>query len=73
MRGPEAVATIRASHPEIAVLFASGYTADAITEHGVLSDGVKLIEKPFTALSLAERVREALDARPDNAAMAKPA
>jgi PAS domain S-box-containing protein len=63
MRGPEAVATIRASHPEVAVLFASGYTADAITEHGVLPDGVKLIEKPFTAASLAASVREALDTR----------
>lgn len=70
MRGPEAVAMIRASHPEIAVLFASGYTADAITDDGVLPGGVKLIEKPFTAASLAERVREALDARADRAAVA---
>jgi PAS domain S-box-containing protein len=71
MRGPEAVATIRASHPEVAVLFASGYTADSITEHGVLRDGVKLIEKPFTAASLADSVRQSLDARADTAAAAK--
>ena len=73
MRGPDAVATIRASHPEVAVLFASGYTADAFTENGVLTGGVKMIEKPFTAASLADSVREALDARAGRAEVADPA
>jgi len=60
MWGPEVVATIRASHPEAAALFASGFTADAITERGVLPDGIGLIEKPFTAASLAAGVRAEL-------------
>jgi two-component system, cell cycle sensor histidine kinase and response regulator CckA len=64
MRGPEAVAAIRMRYPAAAVLYASGFTADAITERGVLPDGVLLVEKPFTAASLAERVHVALRDRP---------
>ncbi len=63
MSGPEAVEAIRVIHPESAVLFASGYTADAIAEQGVIPDGVALIEKPFTAVSLATRVRQVLESR----------
>ena len=61
MRGPEAVARIRAFHPEAAVLYASAFTAGAIVEDGVLPEGVALIEKPFRAEPLARRVREILD------------
>jgi two-component system cell cycle sensor histidine kinase/response regulator CckA len=63
MRGPEAVAAIQMRYPAVAVLYASGFTADAITERGVLPDGVMLVEKPFTAASLAERVAVALQDR----------
>jgi two-component system cell cycle sensor histidine kinase/response regulator CckA len=63
MNGPAAVEAILPLHPEAAVLFASGYTADAITEQGVLPEGVELIEKPFSPASLAARVREILEGR----------
>jgi hypothetical protein len=36
----------------------------------VLPDGVKLIEKPFTAASLADSVRASLDARAGSAEVA---
>ncbi|HEY3163598.1 MAG TPA: ATP-binding protein [Candidatus Limnocylindrales bacterium] len=64
MSGPEAVEVIRPGRPESAVLFASGYTADAIMDRGEVPAGVDLLEKPFTGASLAARVREVLDARP---------
>jgi DNA-binding response OmpR family regulator len=44
------------------VLFMSGYTDDAIVQHGVLAAGMHFIQKPFTPRSLAQRVREVLDA-----------
>lgn len=48
-------------HPEIRVLFMSGYTDGAISYHGVLGAGVVLLEKPFTGDKLARAVRAALD------------
>jgi hypothetical protein len=36
------------------VLFTSGYTEDAISNHGVLRPGAAFLEKPFTAAQLGE-------------------
>jgi FixJ family two-component response regulator len=61
--GPEVAEAVRAIHPGAAVLFASGYTADAISDRAPLPPGIELIEKPYTAAELARRVRSALDER----------
>jgi CheY-like chemotaxis protein len=63
LSGPETVAAIRKGHPEAAVLFVSGYTADAVTEQGVIPEGVDLIKKPFSIETLANRVRDLVAAR----------
>jgi len=52
---------LRTLRPTTKVLFMSGYTADAIGQHGVLDTGTALLQKPFTPGALARRVREALD------------
>jgi PAS domain S-box-containing protein len=49
-------------HPSLRVLYVSGYTQDAITEHGVLGAGIDLLAKPFTGPTLLARVRAILDA-----------
>lgn len=61
MSGRELAAQLRTLHPEIKVLYMSGYTADAITQHGVLEDRTSFIQKPFRLLSMASKVREILD------------
>ena len=52
---------LRASHPEIKVLFISGYADDAIVRHGILHDHVNFLQKPFAPPALALKVREVLD------------
>jgi CheY-like chemotaxis protein len=46
--------------PEIKVLFTTGYARNAIVHQGRLDPGVELIVKPFTASSLAAKIRQVL-------------
>jgi FixJ family two-component response regulator len=61
MHGPELATQLQAARPGLKVLYMSGYTADAITDRGVLEAGIGFLEKPFTGAALARRVREMLD------------
>jgi DNA-binding NarL/FixJ family response regulator len=59
--GSEIAARILEIHPDVKVLYTSGYTDDAIVRRGLLERGAAFIEKPFTPNALARRVREILD------------
>ena len=48
------------NRPELKCLFMSGYTANVISHHGVLDDGVHFIQKPFAKKELAAKIRQAL-------------
>ena len=61
MRGPQLLDPARSVHPESAVLFASGYSTEAIGERGEVPIGVDLIEKPYAPDELLRRVRLAID------------
>ena len=50
-------------HPEMKVLYMSGYTDDAIIRHGVMEKGMNYIQKPFTVSGLINKVREVLGKR----------
>ena len=61
MSGRELADRIVSIHPEIKVLYMSGYTDNAIAHHGILEKGTNFIQKPFTVDGLARKVREVLD------------
>jgi PAS domain S-box-containing protein len=63
MRGPEIAERLRKVRPDVAVLFISGYTHDAIARDGVLELSVNFLQKPFTMTKLGEKVRHMLDLR----------
>ena len=50
--------------PDIAVLFTSGYTRNAIVHGGRLDPGVELLSKPYRQEDLARKVRQLLGAQP---------
>ena len=52
------LADVRAGVP---VLYMSGYDDDILAPHGVMSEDVVLLAKPFSIEDLAQHVREALD------------
>lgn len=53
----ERLATMR---PEMKVFFMSGYTDDAVLQHGMLDSGLAYLQKPLTPTSLTRKVREVL-------------
>ena len=63
MNGPQLVERVRMSRPHIKVLFMSGYTDEAIIQHGILDSGASFFQKPITPDALARKVREALGLR----------
>ena len=64
MSGPELASALAKSHAETRVLYMSGYTDGSVIRQGVLQDADHFLEKPFTQLDLAARVRSLLDASP---------
>lgn len=61
MGGRDVAERIRRLHPDVRVLFVSGYADDAVVRHGVLIKGMNFLQKPFSGISLAFKVREVLD------------
>jgi PAS domain S-box-containing protein len=61
VRGLELAERVTEIHPEVRVIFMSGYSADALPENRLLSErSMTLIQKPFDPEELAQKIRESL-------------
>jgi len=63
LKSPELARKAQRTIPDLAVLFTSGYTENAIVHGGRLDTGVELLSKPYTRNALARRVRQVLAER----------
>jgi PAS domain S-box-containing protein len=60
MNGRELAERLQAGIPGLGCLYMSGYTANVIAHHGVLDQGIRFIQKPFSAQELGWKVHEVL-------------
>jgi two-component system, cell cycle sensor histidine kinase and response regulator CckA len=63
MTGPDLAKNLLSARRSMKVLFMSGYTNGTIVHHEVLNGGTAFLQKPFTAGTLAQKVRQTLDTR----------
>jgi PAS domain S-box-containing protein len=59
--GPELTRQLVDRCPTLKVIYMSGYTEDAIVQHGVLTHGIAFLHKPFTSETLGRKIREVLE------------
>jgi signal transduction histidine kinase/ActR/RegA family two-component response regulator len=62
--GADLAKEAQARHPELKVLYTSGYANNAALEYGSSRDEVRFIKKPFAKEGLARMVRRALEGSP---------
>jgi len=68
MRSTELARKARERLPNLAILFTSGYTDNAIVHGGRVDPGIDLLSKPYRREALARKIRHVLRHRPQGAA-----
>jgi two-component system cell cycle sensor histidine kinase/response regulator CckA len=61
MDGPQLIARVREKQPGMKVLYMSGYAGETLARRGGLEANARLLEKPFSASSLLESVKDILE------------
>jgi two-component system, cell cycle sensor histidine kinase and response regulator CckA len=61
INGRTLMSRLEAKRPDIKAFYISGYADNAIMHYGVLDPNAAFLQKPFSAESLARKVREVLD------------
>ncbi|MEW6586304.1 MAG: PAS domain S-box protein [Nitrospirota bacterium] len=61
MNGRDLKEKIKALHPEIKVIFMSGYSSEVLATHGAVEKDINFLQKPISKKRLASKVREVLD------------
>ena len=61
MSGHELASHLKSSHPDLKVLFTSGYLHDAFPDHARLGPELQFLAKPYSPSTLTSKVRDVLD------------
>lgn len=61
MNGRELAEQMQPLQPGMKIMYMSGYTANVIAFRGVLEAGVNFVQKPFSLMDLAVKIREVLE------------
>ena len=63
MSGRQLAEKYLSKRPQTRIVYMTGYTDDMVVQHKVLEPGVQLLQKPFTKVDLALKVRATLDGK----------
>ncbi|NTW48545.1 MAG: PAS domain S-box protein [Chlorobiales bacterium] len=61
MNGSELAKELHRSSPDMKILFMSGYAANVIAESEMQEEGANFLQKPFTMMDMARKIREVMD------------
>jgi PAS domain S-box-containing protein len=61
MNGRQLATRLLGLHPEMKVLYSSGYSEDALGGQGIVEEGLHFLGKPYHPQALAKKLREILD------------
>ncbi len=61
LNGRQLYDKLAANFPGLRVLFISGYSGEAVSNHGILDGNLQFLQKPFSISGLLRKVREVLD------------
>jgi len=61
MNGRELSEKLKSIHPEIKILFTSGYPENIIAHHGMLEKNINFIGKPYTMTAFAIKIRDVIE------------
>ena len=73
MSGRDLAQLLGRRYADLRVLYMSGYTDEAIVQHGVLAPGTHFLQKPFTPDTLTRQARQVLEMAPTSPETPAPA
>jgi two-component system cell cycle sensor histidine kinase/response regulator CckA len=68
MGGIELAQQLKDIHPRTRVILTSGYTDEAVLQHGRLDPATPFMHKPYLPIDLLQKIQEVLETCPVNAA-----
>jgi DNA-binding response OmpR family regulator len=66
MNGRQVADAARVAHPDLRVLFITGFAENAAVGNGLLGPGMEVITKPFAMATFVNKIRDLIDRAPSS-------